>query len=130
MLLTNSCSLIFKYRYGMYDSLLHKCNLKKGKWFINYNNDTIVFRNNNEFRIKNSYTRSLIPSNLVKQLNSQIISNNKLVIDFNMVHFNYSEYSLLMHYCDEDLLSCFTLSRKRNEVYQEVNKENDFILSF
>ena len=85
--------------------------------------------NNNEFRIKKSYNHILKPGIFVKQLQSQVISDNKVLVDFNMEN-NCSEYSLLMHYCDEDLITYFSLSKKNNDGYKEKYTKDDFNLSF
>lgn len=129
MILSKTSSLVFKYRYGIYDTPLCKHMLKSGKWFINYNPSCIMFKNNNEFRIKKSYTHILKPGRFVRQLTSQVISDNKLLVDFNMEN-NCSEYSLLMHYCDEDLITCFILSKQNNGGYKEKCTDEDFSLSF
>ena len=75
------------------------------------------------------YTHILKPGRFVRQLTSQVISDNKLLVDFNMEN-NCSEYSLLMNYCDEDLITCFILSKQNNEGYREKNRDEDFSLSF
>lgn len=129
MILSNASSLVFKYRYGVYDSTLSRKLLKSGNWFINYNPSCIMFKNNNEFRIIKSYSHILKPGRFVRQLQSQVISGNKVLVDFNMEN-NCSEYSLLMHYCDEDLITCFILSKKNNDGYQEKYIKDDFNLSF
>ena len=35
-----------------------------------------------------------------------------------------------MNYCDEDLITCFILSKQNNEGYREKNRDEDFSLSF
>jgi hypothetical protein len=130
MILTGAPRLVFKYRYGLYDTTLYTDHLKRGKWFINYNPNCIMFKNKNEFRIKKSYTHILKPGMFVRKINSQIINNNKILVDFNTEHSNCSEYSLLMQYCDEDLITCFILSKQYNESCKEKYTDEDFSLSF
>jgi hypothetical protein len=129
MFLSKTSSLVLKYRYGVFDTPLCKHMLKSGKWFINYNPNCIMFKNNNEFRVKNSYRHILKPGRFVRQLTSQVISDNKLLVDFNMEN-NCSEYTLLMHYCDDDLITCFILSKKKDQGYMEKYRDEDFSLSF
>lgn len=129
MILSKTSSIVFKYNYGIYHTSICNKLLKSGKWFINYNSSCIMFKNNNEFRIKKSYNHILKPGIFVKQLESQVISDNKVLVDFNMEN-NCSEYSLLMHYCDEDLITYFSLSKKNNDGYKLKYTNNDFNLSF
>lgn len=130
MLLKNS-RFILSYSTIIGNKKIINCQMKDGPWIFN-NGYNHIFAHNRELNIKygGNYVSSTIkPIRFVKKLNMRVIHNNKIITKLNIPHNDFSEYSLLLNYCDKDMVTYLKVERINNREFKRVD-EDDIVYSF